>query len=1288
MLARGTPLTVLACSAALLCSAALVWLSTGGDPAAGVLADVGMDGTARTPSAPPRLDVAVAARGGAQRGCRLSGAVFGPDGPLAARVRLVRGAPPLPAPGRWAEGARLVRALALPPTARRTCAETVAGPDGEFTLEDLPTGSYVVEADENGLSGGVAVIFHAPGQRERVTVRLARADQRLEGRARWADGTPFVGTLRIANFEGSTPAHAGSGGCVCRALVTGVDGRFRAGGLAPGWLCLTAYLDGTWRARGWWVLLPVEGPVEYVVDGAGQRAAGVVVDETTGTPMEGATVQLLRRGDGGHEQSAVLRTGPDGTFTCPWGGGWASQVVIEAPGFARRSWPWVGFTQAFTFGLRRAACLVGRATEETGGPASGIRLRLLGCPLAGSAVTDADGRYRFEGLPEGEVVVTTEVGQGRIPKRAYGSMTSSKAVAENYDSTAVDLRAGETATLDLVLQVGAAIRGRVVDAEARPVVGLGIRLRSQADERAPWSGWDAPPQVVSDDQGGFTVDGLLAGYSYVATVMDPTGNSVEAEGRALGAAEEAEILELVLPPAAVWRVSVVDALTGAPVAGAQVGASTSGKDGVAQLGPLRDEGAQVSVAAPGYVDRADVRLTAAAEPRSASVSLWPGRWLPVRVRLADGTTPKAGFVLLAVSSGAQPDWRSEWLAADAQGALRVWIPRGPTLGGSGYARVEGTPWRCEVSVAPEVEVLEVVLARGETPQASAEAAPRGGLRVRVLDPDGEVVPQVTIRAAPGGLGQQRREDGAVCFEREADPDVELDIYDARDAQGLSLGLAPVHLGPLGEVSAELVVRLERERTLAGMVLGPDGRPVAGVAVRAVPERVDDGRLEGALPIEHARARSDASGRFVLRGLADEAYVLRFAPPRHLCAPRRVVAAPGRSEVEVRLRAAVEAVVRVVDDAGQVVAGAEVRVARRSGRSSGGWGEASGEDGALENVAQGRTGVDGTVALGNLDPGVSYALGVCSPGAESGVVDEEDLLYRFVVRAGGDPTEWRMGWRAADVTVTVRGMQDLRGTVRDEHGEGVAGATVFLAGPDGSWTRTTAGFRGRFAFRVAPGTTVTLAAAEGSALRPGAAARRVRAEAGAQDVVVPLQRGGTLVVRVDGEDPPDPEAWRNEMFWFNGESQSSRTARLVPQGEHALAAPTLEVESVAGLEFRGLVPGAVYTLEIWGGNDGGVAEVEGMRAGDEPLDVTLAPGHEIRGRIDRPAKVTTLRVRAVRTQDGLAVRGRVDPDGRYTIGGLFAGTWSVTATGEDEDGDWEATTRVEAGGRADLFLRPR
>jgi protocatechuate 3,4-dioxygenase beta subunit len=263
-------------------------------------------------------------------------------------------------------------------------------------------------------------------------------------------------------------------------------------------------------------------------------------------------------------------------------------------------------------------------------------------------VADAEGRVRFDGVP---------VGRFRLEAQARGF---ARAVLD-----AIEVReAPGDAAFELRLAAGRALRGRVVDADRRPVADAEIHLLHLGEGAAFWGDHvpavpEEEPDARSGPDGGFTLRGL----------PDPTAQLMvlaKAEGYGVGHLTRPEPdLEatLVLPPA----LAVSGRVLGGgdqPVAGAEVyltrrtdwgwdetvASAETAADGTFQLGGVEPGSVTLSASAQGAtseplpldLQRPLADLTLRVAPRPA---------LRVRV-VGDAGQPLSGAIV-DLSSAAQ-----------------------------------------------------------------------------------------------------------------------------------------------------------------------------------------------------------------------------------------------------------------------------------------------------------------------------------------------------------------------------------------------------------------------------------------------------------------------------------------------------------------------------------------------------------------------------------------------------------------------------------------------------------
>jgi 5-hydroxyisourate hydrolase-like protein (transthyretin family) len=463
------------------------------------------------------IPAALALAGPAPAAAQQSGAVTGwvrdalTGRPVAGvEVRLIGTIEPGPllASARTGRGGRY-RIRGVAPGAYHLHAATSAGYVGELSDGTLCDG-HLSFSEEFGYHCGFRVVPPASvvevtaGATVEVSFALDLGGA-IAGRVTAAaTGDPVAGAgIAVTSPEGYEVAHAATDG----------DGRYRARGLPAGVYRVSTVTDGRFADevhRGIHCdgRIPIAGdcdpragePVHVALrnDVAGidfelehlGTIAGRIVAAETGEPLAGVKVSARRNDD-------VLRfgfSGPDGRYRVrALLAGEYRLTTFETPERADERYPdvpcvllscnpsagtpvRVAIDQAvegIDFALDPGGSISGSVTVEDGGaPLEGVTLWLF--DEAGVqvllAVTEADGRYRFAGLPAGDyrVVTTDAVDQGLTDEAFDG-------VACGLDSyfcstldgvTPVAVRLGkETAGVDFSLEPLGAIAGRVTDAE-------------------------------------------------------------------------------------------------------------------------------------------------------------------------------------------------------------------------------------------------------------------------------------------------------------------------------------------------------------------------------------------------------------------------------------------------------------------------------------------------------------------------------------------------------------------------------------------------------------------------------------------------------------------------------------------------------------------------------------------------------------------------------------------------------------------------------------------------------
>jgi protocatechuate 3,4-dioxygenase beta subunit len=170
--------------------------------------------------------------------------------------------------------------------------------------------------------------------------------------------------------------------------------------------------------------------------------------------------------------------------------------------------------------LVRGSSIAGRVIEDRSGkpvidaavraePASGgVGMpRMVGLDDDSSATTDAEGRFRLEGLGPGSYTLTA----------SHPEWTE--------ETERVELKE-QPSTVEIRLGRGGAISG-VVLAGGRGVGGAGVSLSAAGQSRGPFGGGDR--NAITDDAGRFRFDTLTAGrYTVVASLRTQSSAPAEA----------------------------------------------------------------------------------------------------------------------------------------------------------------------------------------------------------------------------------------------------------------------------------------------------------------------------------------------------------------------------------------------------------------------------------------------------------------------------------------------------------------------------------------------------------------------------------------------------------------------------------------------------------------------------------------------------------------------------------------------------------------------------------------
>jgi len=684
-------------------------------------------------------------------------------------------------------------------------AATVTGADGTFVMR-LTRGELVTLCAE--ATGFPRIEMEQVQAGERVRLVLERPVT-LRVLAQDATGAPVPG-VRVTVIRVAPPV---PGATCTREGVTDGAGTCTFDTL-PGRGHAMVMVDG---AKGDFVPLPETGEIEHTVHVA-PAVTGRVTDAATGAPLPGAVVRAWPTDGPG------TRTDADGRYRVP-----AAKECVEAAADGYASLQLAVTDGGVDFALRRGSTVRGRCLDPAGHAVAGALVWAAGADFRighrlhseSHARTDEGGRFVLTGLH---------------PEQPHTLVV----LADGCGRTLLDLPAGDRDCGDLVLPAGRSIEGRLTDDAGRPVARALVRIEGANEDRGRILG--IPPPVIygnveerlTDDLGRFRFPDLAPGRYTLTARQGRRGPPALREVRL----ESADVLNADLRWAATrdFRVRVQDE-EGRPLARVLVRVDrqmvATGVDGVA---PFHLAGEPRMIAVDALASREAPSFLAPPPVHDLAPGL--AEYVVTVLRAGDATGR-------AVDAAGRPLQRA---------ALEVWVDA--DLVGTSTTDEEGRfTARVPVARGAEVRLAEGLEGRladvraGATDLLLRAAAATGQVRLRVVDPAGDPVPDVIVRAGPatGRTDAAGRVALAAPSDREVVVEVSLSPY--RKAERRWVPPQPLLVVAGG---AEIRLAMSAGVPIRGIVERPHGKGAGGVLVAA---------YRGEVRAAHTTA--DEAGRFVL-----------------------------------------------------------------------------------------------------------------------------------------------------------------------------------------------------------------------------------------------------------------------------------------------------------------------------------------------------------------------------------------------------------------------------------------
>jgi sugar lactone lactonase YvrE len=455
-----------------------------------------------------------------------------------------------------------------------TTQSTTTPASGAFSLSNLAAGNYTLRLSKLGYQPRDVTFVIVAAQTTSlgsIALRSAPLTASLSGVVKNSAGTALRDVLISVGTS---------------SALTDASGAYLITGLSPGAATVTAALSGYQTATGSVTFVAgtnfVFSPTLY---STGQPPAtttfkGIVVDETTGNPITGASVVV---------GSVTKTTAADGAFTFTDLNTGTFTAVVSATGYTNTNLSGtlgLGVNDAGKIKLSKqpnastTATLSGVVTGSSNQALSGVVVRVGTL----TATTIGDGSYRITGIPAGTATITATLS-------GYQTATVSAAFLAGGSYVF-----SPTMYPNGVTPLGTSLKGSIVDSVTKsPIQGAQIVLGTVTNT-TPAAGTF---EFTNLNTGAFSVAVSATGYA-----------SANFSGTLVAGLNDVGKIELVKQAATSTLSGVIkDSATKAPIVGAVVAVqglattATSGTDGTYSITGITNNAPKLTVTATGYITR-------------------------------------------------------------------------------------------------------------------------------------------------------------------------------------------------------------------------------------------------------------------------------------------------------------------------------------------------------------------------------------------------------------------------------------------------------------------------------------------------------------------------------------------------------------------------------------------------------------------------------------------------------------------------------------------------------------